>query len=61
MQFSRGQARVLSGAGDRDRVYEEMHPIERQFDPEKTESRLSWIWTRVTVVTSEGKRVMERD
>jgi hypothetical protein len=56
-----GQARVIDEATERDRVYDEMHPIERTFDPEKKGVAVGVHLERVTILTSEGKRVMERD
>lgn len=55
-----GRARVLDDEADRNRVYAEMHPIERKFDPEKKGVAVAIDLDRVTILTSDGKRVMER-
>jgi hypothetical protein len=47
---------------ERDRIYNEMHPIEQQFDPDRTGVAVVIDLHTVTLLSAaEGKRVMERD
>lgn len=55
-----GKARVLGDVADRDRVYNEMHPIERQFDAGKGGVAIAIDLDRVTILTKAGKVVLTR-
>ena len=53
-----GRGRVSTA--DRDRVYDEMHPIERQFDADKKGVAVIIDLDRFTSLSAEGKVVQER-
>jgi general stress protein 26 len=54
-----GRARIAEEV--RDRVYAEMHPIERQFDPEAGGVPVVVDLDRFTMLSAAGKAVQERE
>ncbi len=57
-----GRGRVATDEVERDRIYAEMHPIERQFDAEKNGVAVVVDIHKVTALSATaGKQVMERD
>lgn len=57
-----GKGRVTTDEAERTRIYEEMHPIERQFDAEKKGVAVVIDLHKVTTLSAAaGKHVMERD
>ncbi len=56
-----GRGRIADTAEVRDRVYDEMHAIERQFDPDKTGVAVLIDLDKFTVLSAAtGKREFER-
>lgn len=57
-----GLGRVVTDTEERNRVYDEMHPIERQFDADKNGVAVVIDLNKVTALSAAaGKQVMERD
>ena len=57
-----GVGRVTTDETERNRVFDEMHPIERQFDADKKGVAVVIDLQKVTLLSAAtGKRVMERD
>ena len=57
-----GRGRVADTAEARDRVYDEMHAIERKFDPDKKGVAVLIDLDKLTCLSAaDGKRVFERD
>ncbi|MEE8079239.1 MAG: hypothetical protein V3T18_09600, partial [Pseudomonadales bacterium] len=56
-----GRCRVATDDAERERVYQEMHPIERQFDPDKNGVAVVIDLDRVTSLGVSGKEVQERE
>jgi hypothetical protein len=53
---------VTTDEAERNRVYDEMHPIERQFDADKNGVAVVIDLQKVTSLSAaSGKQVMERD
>ena len=55
-----GRGRVVTDAAQRQRIYDEMHPIERQFDPSMAGVGIVVDLMQVTVLTKAGKVVQQR-
>jgi len=55
-----GQCRVTTNESERDRIYNEMHEIERMFDAEKKGIAVIIDLDKVTSLTKEGKSEMVR-
>ncbi len=55
-----GRGRVETDEVIRERVYQEMHPIERKFDESMGGVAVIVALDKVSVLTAAGKRVMER-
>ncbi len=57
-----GCGRVTNDEIERNRIYDEMHPIERQFDAEKNGVAVVVDLDKVTVLSAAaGKQVMQQD
>ncbi|MFP6837860.1 MAG: pyridoxamine 5'-phosphate oxidase family protein [Pseudomonadales bacterium] len=56
-----GRGRVTTDEAERNRIFAEMHPIERQFDAEKNGVAVVVDVDKVTSLSVAGKQVMERD
>lgn len=56
-----GRGRVDDSAAVRERVYSEMHPIERQFDPDRKGVAVIIELDQFTTLSKAGKRVQKRD
>lgn len=56
-----GRCRVETDEAECERVYREMHPIERQFDPDKNGVAVVIDLDRVTSLGVGGKEVQERE
>jgi general stress protein 26 len=57
-----GLGRVTTDDAERERIYAEMHPIERQFDADKNGVAIVVDLTKViSLSAAAGKQVMERD
>ena len=57
-----GRCRVTADEAERNRIYDEMHPIEQQFDPDKNGVAVVVDLDKVTLLSAAaGKQVMERD
>jgi hypothetical protein len=52
---------VTTDEAERNRIFAEMHPIERQFDAEKNGVAVVVDVDKVTSLSVAGKQVMERD
>ncbi len=59
MHFT-GRARVTEDPDERQRIYDTMHPIERQFEPEMKGIAVVIDLDRVQVLSKAGVKVMER-
>lgn len=56
-----GTASVTDDAEEQERVYQEMHPVERQFDPDRGGVAVVVDLDRVTLLSAAaGKQLMER-
>ncbi len=55
-----GKARVVTDVAARQRVYDEMHPIERQFDADMKGTAIAIDLERVTILTKAGKVLLTR-
>ncbi|NIP13389.1 MAG: hypothetical protein GWM88_01055 [Pseudomonadales bacterium] len=56
-----GTASLTDDVDEQERVYQEMHPVERQFDPDKGGVAVIVDLDRVTILSAAaGKQVMER-
>ncbi len=55
-----GRGRVATDTTTRDRVYNEMHPVERKFDAEKKGMAVIVKLDKVTLLSKAGKQVMQR-
>jgi Pyridoxamine 5'-phosphate oxidase len=55
-----GQARVVVDASERQRIYDTMHPIERQFDADMKGVAVAIDLERVTLLSKAGKVVQTR-
>lgn len=53
-----GKGRVITDPAARQRVYDEMHPIERQFDAGQNGTAIAIDLERVTILTKAGKVVL---
>ncbi|MDH3643149.1 MAG: pyridoxamine 5'-phosphate oxidase family protein [Gammaproteobacteria bacterium] len=57
-----GRGRVTTDEAERNRIYDEMHPIERQFDADKNGIAVVVDLDKVTSLSAAtGKQVMERE
>jgi len=55
-----GKGRVITADEARQRVYDQMHPIERQFDAAMKGTAIAIDLERVTILTKAGKNVLVR-
>ncbi len=56
-----GRASLTDDVDEQERVYQEMHPVERQFDPDRGGVAVVIDLDRVTLLSAAaGKQVMER-
>jgi general stress protein 26 len=55
-----GQARIVTDSAERDRVYDEMHAIERQFDADRGGVAIVVELDKVTSLSKAGKIVQTR-
>ncbi len=55
-----GRGHIVSEETTRDRVYDEMHPVERKFDADKRGVAVIVELDQVTVLSAAGKQVMKR-
>jgi hypothetical protein len=55
-----GPGRVVTDLTERQRVYDQMHPIERQFDADMKGTAIAIDLERVTILTKAGKNVLVR-
>ena len=55
-----GRARVATDPEERERIYQEMHEIERRFEPDMKGVGVVIELDRVTVMTTDGMTTMER-
>jgi len=55
-----GKARVVTDVAERQRIYDQMHPIERQFDPNMAGVGIVVDLLTVTTLTKAGKVVQTR-
>ncbi len=55
-----GQAALVTDAAQRQRIFDEMHPIERQFDADMGGVAVEIKLDRVSLLTKAGKNVQER-
>lgn len=56
-----GTASLTEDPEEQDRVYQEMHPVEQQFDPDRNGVAVVVDLDRVTILSAAaGKQVMER-
>ncbi|MBM4202719.1 MAG: hypothetical protein FJ194_01020 [Gammaproteobacteria bacterium] len=55
-----GKGRVITAGDERQRVYDQMHPIERQFDGAMKGTAIAIDLERVTILTKAGKNVLVR-
>lgn len=55
-----GRGRVVTDMQERQRIYDEMHPIERHFDPNMVGAGIVVDLLKVTTITKAGKEVQTR-